>query len=129
MVAGQLDVSTREIDAVILRSTQNETSSDAAVRAGAEYFARPYLALRGGLAVHLLKYDLKFLDARESRDWRSLAWAAGVGYAPRGGFLLLDFALGHTSRDVTDAFPQDPDDLEDETGGFDVTITGRAFFR
>jgi hypothetical protein len=124
MVAGQFDVSTREIDSVVLASGQNETSSDAAARAGAEYFVRPYLALRGGLAFHLLKYDLKFLSERESRDWRSLAWAAGVGWAPRGGFLLLDFALGHTSRNLTE-----PDGLEDETGGFDVTITGRAFFR
>jgi hypothetical protein len=84
----------RDSQVTELRSSTDTSSRQLGAVAGAEWFPRPDIALRGGYGRQVIDADLNLPYTLQTGNVFSL----GVGYVPQGGMISLDTYLRYIDR-------------------------------
>ncbi len=123
-ILGQVDVQRLETDAVVLENASERIERTTKIGGGLEYFARPSLVLRGGFAWSTYADEFDFVGELTKTEYTSTDYTGGIGWSPRGGFFILDVAIGFGQRSA-----DTPLDLVDDSDSYMITVTGRTLLR
>jgi len=121
---GQADALEETLDEVVQEGIQKTTRTSLGARLGLEWFWRPEIAVRLGGHLRQVRDEFEGVTDVSKVEYDELVYTGGLGWAPGGGLVQLDAAIGFTDRSA-----KEPEDLTDTTDGYAISLTARTLFQ